>query len=62
MEELEWIATTAFNKAVDFFVTEDDQSCRRWAEKALNVAACCMDDGRLQNILQEKFVGLKFDS
>ena len=61
-EELEWIATVAFNRAVDFFVAEDDEACKRWAEKALNIAACCMDNGNLQNALQEKFMGLKFDS
>lgn len=61
-EELEWIATVTFNRAVDFFISENDESCKRWAEKALNIAACCMDNGNLQKILHAKFMGLKFDS
>ncbi|KAJ9649388.1 sporulation-specific protein 22 [Coniosporium tulheliwenetii] len=37
-EELEWLAATAFNKAVDFYCVDDDARCRLWAEKALNLA------------------------
>ncbi len=37
-EELEWLATTAFNRAVDFYCASDDDGCKRWAEKALTLA------------------------
>ncbi|KAL8780846.1 MAG: hypothetical protein Q9194_000700 [Teloschistes cf. exilis] len=37
-EELEWVATTAFNRAVEFYSTSQDKTCRRWAEKAISLA------------------------
>ncbi|KAF2225046.1 meiosis protein SPO22/ZIP4 like-domain-containing protein [Elsinoe ampelina] len=37
-EELEWLASTAFNTAVDRFCASDEDGCRVWAEAALNLA------------------------
>ncbi|KAG8627159.1 hypothetical protein KVT40_004642 [Elsinoe batatas] len=37
-EELEWLASTAFNTAVDRFCVSDEDGCRVWAEAALNLA------------------------
>lgn len=38
VDELEWLATTAFNRAVDFYRDSEDARCRRWAGKAIEVA------------------------
>jgi hypothetical protein len=59
-EELEYVATTAFNRAVDYYCTGEDDACRRWAGKAVGVAGLCMDGGGLRGLLQEKLVGLQF--
>ncbi|CAO1604556.1 sporulation-specific protein 22 [Xanthoria calcicola] len=61
MEELEWVATTAFNRAVDFYCTSQDAICRRWAEKAMSLADLSDDDGRLHRLLQAKYLGLTWD-
>ena len=42
-EELEWLATTTFNKAVDFYCASQSAECRRWAEKALSIALSMAD-------------------
>ncbi|KAL5345161.1 sporulation-specific protein 22 [Pseudogymnoascus australis] len=60
LEELEYVATTAFNRAVDYYCTGEDDACRRWAGKAVEVAGFCGDGGGLRNLLQEKLVGLQF--
>ncbi|KAL9006441.1 MAG: hypothetical protein Q9188_000795 [Gyalolechia gomerana] len=60
-EELEWIATTMFNRAVDFYCTSQDEACRRWAEKAISLAALGDDDGQLHHLLQNKYLGLAWD-
>ncbi|KFZ02357.1 hypothetical protein V500_00246 [Pseudogymnoascus sp. VKM F-4518 (FW-2643)] len=60
LEELEYVATTAFNRAVDYYCTGEDDACRRWAGKAVEVAGFCADGGGLRGLLQEKLVGLQF--
>lgn len=57
LEELEYVATTAFNRAVDYYCTGEDDACRRWA---VEVAGFCADGGGLRGLLQEKLVGLQF--
>ena len=37
-EELEWLATTTFNRAIDFYCASDEVACKRWAERALTLA------------------------
>ncbi|TAQ83981.1 hypothetical protein B7494_g7694 [Chlorociboria aeruginascens] len=61
-EELEWVCTRAFNHAVDLYCAGDDNASRAWAEKALNIAHLCRDNGSLERLLQSKFVGLKWDA
>ena len=61
-EEMEWLATTAFNRAVDFYCASQDAECRRWAEKALRLGRAVPDGGRLGELLQEKFLGLAWES
>lgn len=60
-EELEWIATTTFNRAIDFYCASQDDASRRWAEKAMSLANFGNDDGRLHELLQNKYLGLAWD-
>ncbi|KAI9681495.1 MAG: hypothetical protein M1817_002779 [Caeruleum heppii] len=59
-EEIEWLATTAFNRAVDFYCASEDEGCRRWAEKALTLAGH-QSDRSLHDLLQTKYLGLSWD-
>lgn len=59
--ELEWLATTSFNRAVDFYCASDDANCKLWAEKALSLAAVAEDKGALRDLLFEKYSGLAWD-
>ena len=58
LEELEWLATTTFNRAIDFYCSSQDTECRSWAEKALTLGSLCKDGGILHGLLQEKFQSL----
>ena len=60
-EEIAWLSSTAFNRAVDFYSSSQDEACRRWAGKALEIASLSDDGGTLQDLLQEKFMGLTWD-
>lgn len=56
--ELEWLAATSFNHAVDYYLQENDAQCKVWAETALNVAQWVEDGGALKGLLMEKYSGL----
>jgi predicted dinucleotide-binding enzyme len=56
--ELEWLATTTFNHAVDYYVQENDALCQEWAQKAMTLAQWAEDGGALRDVLMEKFSGL----
>ncbi|KAL4867720.1 hypothetical protein BDV12DRAFT_197999 [Aspergillus spectabilis] len=43
-EELHWLATTAFNRAVEFYLVSADEDCRRWAGKAIALAELITED------------------
>lgn len=58
--ELEWLATTTFNRAVDYYVQEHDEAAKRWAEKAFMVAQWIEDDGATRDFLMRRFSILKF--
>ncbi|KAK2790267.1 hypothetical protein FQN53_000033 [Emmonsiellopsis sp. PD_33] len=61
-EELEWLSTTTFNRAVDFYLASDDGASRRWGQKALDLAGLMVGDrGMLYKVLKEKFAGLKWE-
>lgn len=55
--ELEWLATTSFNHAVDYYVYGNDVKCKQWAEKALTLADWAEGD-ELAVALLEKYKGL----
>ena len=60
-EEVEWIATNAFNYSIDLYCAGDDEACKVWSAKALNLARYCGDEGRLERTLQTKLFGLRWD-
>jgi hypothetical protein len=59
--ELEWMATSAFNRAIDYYVGDNDANCKLWAEKAITVAQWLEDGGQLRDTLMEKFAALQLD-
>ncbi|KAF2872932.1 meiosis protein SPO22/ZIP4 like-domain-containing protein [Massariosphaeria phaeospora] len=59
--ELEWLATTGFNHAVDYYVQENDAKCKLWAEKALNLAQWTEQGNQLRDLLMEKYSRLTWD-
>lgn len=60
-DELEYLSTTAFNKAVDYYCIEDDENCQSWANSAVEISGFINDGGSLRGLLQERLVGLRFD-
>ena len=58
--ELEWLAATTFNRAVDYYVQENDENAKKWAEKAFVVAQWIDDDGATRDFLMRRFSILKF--
>ncbi|GAB1313483.1 sporulation-specific protein 22 [Madurella fahalii] len=59
-EELEWMATTAFNHAIDCYSAHEVERAKGWATKAINLAHYC-NDPKLEEILQSKYLRLSFD-
>lgn len=57
--ELEWLASTAFNHAVDLFCASEQQlEYRRWAEAALNLAKTAVLDKEFYEHMQRSFIRL----
>ncbi|KAK4101092.1 SPO22-domain-containing protein [Parathielavia hyrcaniae] len=59
-EELEWMATTSFNHAIDCYSAHEIERAKKWATKAINLAHYC-HDGTLEEILQSKYLRLSLD-
>jgi len=59
--ELAWLATSAYNRAVDYYVQENDLKAKEWAETSFLVAQRLEDDGALRDLLMGKFSTLNFD-
>ncbi|KAI7123989.1 hypothetical protein KC343_g16283 [Hortaea werneckii] len=53
-EELTWLATMAFNKAIDCLATGDYGGCQSWADAALELACYADDNGSLHAHLTRK--------
>ncbi|GLA91221.1 hypothetical protein AtubIFM61612_005553 [Aspergillus tubingensis] len=53
-DEIRWLSTVAFNRAVDYYLAAADADCRRWAGKAISLADMAQDDGALGRLLREK--------
>ncbi|KAK0704841.1 meiosis protein SPO22/ZIP4 like-domain-containing protein [Lasiosphaeris hirsuta] len=60
-EELQWMAATAFNHAIDCYSSHETERAEEWATKAINLSHYCNDEGGLERTLQEKYLQLKFD-
>ncbi|KAI8934578.1 hypothetical protein NX059_008276 [Plenodomus lindquistii] len=60
-DELIWLATTTYNRAVDYYVQENDSKAKEWAEKSFTIAQWLGDEGALRDLLMGKFSTLKFD-
>ncbi len=58
--ELEWLASTTFNRAVDYYLQEDDLNTKKWADQAFLVAQWIDDNGAMRDFLMERFANLKF--
>ncbi|KAH4247441.1 hypothetical protein HBI05_045310 [Parastagonospora nodorum] len=56
--ELEWLATTAFNHAVDYYMQENDEACTKWAQHAFVLSQWLEDGGALRDLLMEKYASL----
>ncbi|KAK7735234.1 sporulation-specific protein 22 [Cytospora paraplurivora] len=61
-EELEWFASAAYNHSIDLWGRDEDEACRWWAEKAMSMAHHCRDGGKLEAVLQAKYVKLRLDA
>ncbi|KAH8778487.1 meiosis protein SPO22/ZIP4 like-domain-containing protein [Diaporthe sp. PMI_573] len=61
-EELEWIASTAYNHCIDMWGQNEMESCTWWAQKAMSIAHFCDDGGHLEEKLQRKYAKLKLDT
>jgi len=55
-EELEWMASTTFNRAIDAYCTADEVGCRRLAQQAVGIAGCLerVDGGTLRDDLMRR--------
>ncbi|GIJ98495.1 hypothetical protein Aspvir_000612 [Aspergillus viridinutans] len=58
-DELKWLATMAFNRAVDLYLASADEDCRRWGEIAFTLAGFVKDDGgALLRMLRQNYAKL----
>ncbi|QMW30104.1 hypothetical protein G4B84_005439 [Aspergillus flavus NRRL3357] len=54
-DEIQWMATVAFNRAVDLYILSESDDCRRWAEKAIKLADLGEKDcAMLGDLLRER--------
>lgn len=59
-DELAWLATSAFNHAVDMFCANDRDGARLWVEHALNLAMATEGgDRELHEALQGKWLRMQ---
>jgi hypothetical protein len=47
---------------VDYYCAGEDEACKIWAAKAINIASFCPDQGGLQGLLEKKFLGLNWNA
>ncbi|KAM0277568.1 hypothetical protein ACHAQH_005687 [Verticillium albo-atrum] len=61
-EELQWLVTVAWNHAVDYWRSKQDDECNLWAQLVLDLAQCANDDGQLEQQIRERYAKLDFDA
>lgn len=59
-EELEWMAATAFNHAIDLYGAYERERAKEWGSTAMNLAHYCPDKG-FERMLQDKYMRLSFE-
>ncbi|KAH1852980.1 hypothetical protein KXV29_009094 [Aspergillus fumigatus] len=58
-DELKWLASMAFNRAVDLYVASVDEDCRKWGDIAITLADLIRDDGgALLRLLRQNYAKL----
>lgn len=58
-DELKWLSTMAFNRAVDLYIASADEECREWGEIAFTLADLIKDDGgALLRMLRQNYAKL----
>ncbi|GFF91006.1 hypothetical protein IFM47457_08688 [Aspergillus lentulus] len=58
-DELKWLSTMAFNRAVDLYIASADEECREWGEVAFTLADLIKDDGgALLRMLRQNYAKL----
>ncbi|GAB7352848.1 hypothetical protein MBLNU459_g3456t2 [Dothideomycetes sp. NU459] len=62
VDELEWLATTSFNHAVDLHCASDDAASQQWAERALALALAAGLGSGLHRVLQAKWLQMQVKS
>ena len=65
-EELEYLATTAYNQAIDFHCEQEKEKSQTWAEMAMSVAELLKnveggDGGALFDLLGKKWSALRWE-
>lgn len=55
-EEVEWIASTAYNHSIDLWCRDQAEACRWWATKAISLAHYSDDGGQLEARLHESYL------
>ncbi|KAK4166205.1 meiosis protein SPO22/ZIP4 like-domain-containing protein [Cladorrhinum sp. PSN259] len=60
-EELEWMAATAFNHAINCYSADEKKRAKEWSTRAIKLAKYCDDGGRLEEILKSKYSRLGLD-
>lgn len=58
-EELEWIATVAYNHGLDLSGQDDEEGAKRWVETAMNLAQYNDDGGAIQTNMYDNFMSLQ---
>jgi len=58
-DELEWLAASLWNLAIDKNCAGDVSESKKWAEYALSIAGLLSDGGDTERMLQSKFVTLQ---
>ncbi|EGZ70182.1 SPO22-domain-containing protein [Neurospora tetrasperma FGSC 2509] len=59
-EELEWMAATAFNHAIDLYGAYERDRAKKWGSTAINLAHYCPDKS-FERMLQDRFMRLSFE-
>jgi hypothetical protein len=60
--ELEWLAASTFNHAIDFYSAGDDENFNLWATSALQLAEKATDGGVLAGLLRVRYSKLSWQA